>query len=494
MLNRDRFSTEQREIAARLEIQRLERDLEHMFRRVSRDQAILAIAEWHQRATSFRRSPPHIVDQLITAAAAYGRDSGTRTVDLRFIERAANKCLEVGNPVHMVWLDRIGDLEMLMPIMHREQIQLQLSANKSIYARMYILFLDLLDQNALVAIESEIGKSVANLLHGSYFSTLLSLVALKPSEPYRYLDNTAIEFYSRSGLLEGGLESIIELCGTPVIEFGEKYLTRIGGLSNIVHAKSLKPLLLDIPMLGLASGGSVMPVPNAVPYSLYWLLGSVARCSQCSQAYGTAFANYARKIVESLAPDDISRPDEQGGDDRRCDIKAVFNDYSMIIECKATRFTKNIITPSSIIRDSTTEKIASACEQLANTSDKNCVQVSIIVIDDNLSVPNSDWYWSMIYEEFDCVREHVEAIGMRPWVWSLDVLEAVVEASISSGISIPDIISMYQEQPYRVHGEWDTWLLRFRRQLNESTEVRLLDWKQACLDVHFTLEKSSFEK
>jgi len=487
MLGHDQFTPEQRVVSAKLKLDRLERDLKQIFRRASKDKAIAQIMLWHKKANGFLHSPPHLVDQLVCAAAAYGSDSTTQELKSSRFSAAVRACLEVGNPAHMIWLDRTDGLEMLMPVIYREQVQLQLNANNSIYARLYNLYIELLDVQARLRIESSLGANLLGLIHASYFLSVVSLMPLRANGNLHLIGVNAIEAYEQTKLAAGGLDDLLRLFKMPVNDFGELYKKRRKDLVSKEYARSLKPLLLDNPLLELSSKNSIMPLPNTLPFSLHWLIGDKAREGHSSIQFSNSFANYTRKVVDSLAPLVMRKPDEEDHNGRRCDILAVFEDWDLLIECKATRFKRNIITPESIVQDTSTGKIVSACEQLAMTVDDGREHVSAVVLDDSLAVPNSDWYWELIFERFPGTQDHVRTIGHRPHIWSLEVLEGIVEVCLATGISIPDLVIKYQEQPYHVHGEWDTWLSRFRKEFHTETPVEMLDWKQACVDDYFLI-------
>lgn len=486
-MNSEPITPEHRVILARLDLDRLERELKQLFRRCSKVDSIYELSLWHRRANGFRTSPPHIVDQLVSAAAAYGVKNIGQQFGRQKVESAKRRCLDVGNPAHMIWIDRTGDLEMFMPVVHREQVQLQLNASRGQFVRLYTIYLDLLDDNARFGIEESLGVEILGLLHAAYFLAL----AFRTDECRRNacILNDELEYiYSQSALELSGFSDLIQLLAINVGDFGEKYLHRYMGLEKKEFSRSLRPMLLEYPMLDLGDGNTILPLPDCLLFCLERLLGTHARDERYIESYSTAFANYTRKLVGDLLPNEMVRPDEEQAGERRCDVKAKFDQYELVIECKATRFTRNFISPDTIRDDGSTAKIVSACEQLANSISQSVEFVAVIIVDDELAVPNSDWFWSLIMDRNVSVRDQVEVMKKRPLVWSLGGLEGAVQLCKALDTNILDLVTEYLSQPYHLHGEWETWMSSKRRMVNAVNPVRLLDWQEECLMEHFSFK------
>ncbi len=436
-------------------VEKLEYDLSQLLKWYDKIHAINELSVLRYQIKFKGPWPSHYVARLICAVSQYGTRNG-KQISRDGLVDAINRIIETGNPAHMIVLSDQRTVELFGQLVGREQFPFQTAVTSRDVGRAIWLFKKLLPQPAQLWLEKKLKTNIQRSLLFAGMSAKL----LDDGSKNLLFNGTTLANSVKAGFGLHEVMAVLRTCSAKPEAIKSILDNQYESVVNRAFLWTGESPLARYPMVRLSDWEYRSPFPNMIFPSFYRRLGDHLRSDKKhSTAWGVAFSRYIELVIGDLGADRVLYPDREVKDRPKCDFIFCYKDFDLYVESKSTRFSRNIITKTTIENDTSTGEIARGCVQIANSvMDGGRPSLGVVVIDDDLSFANSRWYRSRILSRNRDAAKSLRALGSFPNVWSLDVLEKVVGVSVETGLSLFDLNREYCNDNYNQYGDWGTWL------------------------------------
>jgi len=377
------------------------------------------------------------------------------------------------------------DFSLWFLFMHREQIELQRDFSKSCLARLYRLFLK---DNPMPMLnhgfEQMTGLNLRDWIKCSFavYGCVLKDQQLRFPRPIKLPD---VNLDPRK------FELFLDRASAMPSQIGAWFLNKRHGTKSKFHTL-IRSVFFQYPLIRHDDSNYVAPFPSLVfQYAESSIYETIKELPRFADEFGTSFETYVRGLVEQCAETPLVWTEgalKDAAKDKSCDFIIDQGSYLILVEVKATRFSRDILTPDNISTDNSTKKIAIAALQLLSSLrdlrdgrfrglgiDANKPAFAVIVTYGEVPFANSEWY----FERY--LRPPIEERAASAGALDLDSFEAtpiVLQANyfeILMGLlryrfrTLPELIQDRTLQGYGATGDWDTYLIKLWETLAPDT-------------------------
>lgn len=441
--------------------------------------------------SQWARYPPHTLVNAIEANCAYFR--GHRDVEFsqnRF-DQIINHYKDYYDPYlkYVIRVEKSADLFALA--LSREQFDLQRRPNLDDFARTLLLYeIDDPISGSSSLFNNHTGISVNDWIYMCF--AIQSHVLNRSSPLVRSEDYTESIV---SSVPRDSVPAFLEQVSAPPESIGEHFRSERSNYPAHLHI-FIKSAFFMKPLIAFEDGQYLVVHPNLIFYHAdQGLYDACFRLNQdvFAEEFGKSFENYIGLILgEFFSKDRIHseselRPISTG---RTCDFLVDDEHCVILIECKATRYSSDLLTENAILNDNSTGKIADAFEQLHSTAarvangdfrgligDRVRPIVGLVAMYGELYFANSDTYFNKFISERldqDVLEDWPNPLAHSPQIMRVGTLEAFLVVMRERKESPLKLIEDKLRLPYIQTGDWQSYL--------GSISQEIQNWSIPALD------------
>lgn len=258
----------------------------------------------------------------------------------------------------------------------------------------------------------------------------------------------------------------------------------------------IRSAFFNKPLLAIPGGAYVVVHPHLVFHAADE--GLYAACSRNAPdefyvEFGPSFESYIGLLLRDMfSPSSVFAENQlqaiAGG--RTCDYLVLDGSSTLLVECKATRYSADLLTEGAILNDNSTGKVADGIEQLLVTASRirngdyaslgagaERPIVGIVVTYGELHFANSEYY----YDTFISRRLHEPAragypgpLASKPQVVNAETLERLLVVARERAMGVKDLIDEKLAIPYGRAGDWSQHLYSAGKDVT-NWEIPILD-------------------
>lgn len=414
-------------------------------------------------------APVHQVAMMIEAVCAYTRGQNNDQLNWPRYVKIKNIFHDKKEPALHAAIKR--GVDWFIPVMQREQLELQ--RGQSVYDVSNALDL-YTDKNLADEMECELGMLPERWVSVSL--AIWSIISKQEIVTIRPVINP--EEKNQIALSENELKHVLSRLSRSSEEIGRRFKELRQQTAPKFHSH-IRSTFVDKPFVSIGDG-YCSPIPGVAFRGMFAELYRVAR--DCP-SFDPAFSNAMEHVVEKtlyLIPEAnriwTNKEIEPRSHGRSCDFIVSADGYLLLVECKATSFTRDIVIPKIMENDGSTRKIQSGHIQIHQTCKKyrengldGLVQqrdvpvIGLVITFGAIPFSNAPWYYDRFIK--DRVERklgdqgHFEFAGRRiPFSLSLEMLQVLVVYLRDSGVTLLDAVHDYCSEQYVVTGDWDAYL------------------------------------
>lgn len=434
--------------------------------------------------------PIHHVIHSIEASCAYSRSYNDQVTEERF-NRVINLYKKYYDPYLQYTLDIQKDIILAFLAIAHQQLALQRYPNIHEWARAIYLFND----NDLPK-SSELLKDTYELTFEEWIFLCFGVLTATGVNTNIAFD---LDYFLRTEIKNFPKHAVIpflELSSTTFSRIRENYFeirNRYEPFLNIFHTS----LFFSYPII-VSKSQYMLVHPYMIIY--HATEGLYRTCSELDEEkfgeeFGHSFEKYVGDLIESF-PNKLLTLNEpriiQEVSGKSTDYIILFDDSIVLIECKATRYSADLLTENAIAKNNSTGKIAEAYIQIDNTAqqirrgalgnlveDLNKPIYGIVITFGNLPFVNSDYY----FEKFIKSRMYSKVVDFASWpfplsfppqTFSIDTFESLITTVVNTDYSVRQIFEMKMEEEYLKVGDWPEYIANIEG-ANDDWIIPLLD-------------------
>lgn len=418
---------------------------------------------------------PHHTLHAIESYCAFARRHPRRIPEWSNLARIMNVYHEHKNPLQYAYLEK-NEFSLFMLLMQREQMDVQYSYCLNDIARVWRLYAL---SNPLPRLNSAFeGQYGINFREWITMSVMCGVLC----QEYRYFHIDEIAKSTVHSINRERIRSYFKESSRNVEEIGSEFKSSRKKLKNIAFHGVIRSQFLRYPLIRLHD--DVFFAPKHDFLTLHAGSGIYSRIRQMkdfSDEFGTQFETYVATLAERTKPIRMLRDNELESHlpGKHCDLLLEFEDYILLVECKAVSFTAEMLTERSVLQDNSTTKIADAIVQIATTIQEirkgslNAIGInkskpieSVIVTYGDVPFVNSDWHFEKIIAP-SLQQRHREDIAdalmiqvNRPIVLKTSSWENLVGLLAAQVTTMTDLKQRKKAENYITEGDWDVFLCK----------------------------------
>lgn len=419
--------------------------------------------------------PPHIIVKSIEANCAYFRNYRTAVLDERRFNEIISLQTDYYDPYLRYVLQDLQDLDLFALAMSREQFELQHTPTLDLFARSIILYSD----SPQLSRSRELFEARTQIT----ISDWIFLCFIITSVVYGH----DVSIFHLRNILESDIKSMPRAAAPYFLECASATPSQIGTLyKNIRQRHSphlhifLKSSFFSKPLLNIGEDNYLVVHPylifNHADQGIYDICISEFQ-DVFSNEFGASFEKYVGELLgEFYSPDSIINEGKMADliEGRVCDYVIELSDCILLVECKATKYSADLLTENAILHDNSTGKIANAFEQIRNTGarivdsqldllicDNSKPLVAISVFYGDLYFANSDGYFERFIRnrmDPDFLGDWPEPLLVRPQIMKIDTFERFLTVCREKKFSPKELIDQKVRLPYEQVGDWQAFI------------------------------------
>lgn len=437
--------------------------------------------------------PPHIILHAIEANCAYYDDHYDDTVDHKKIGGILNLLKPGGLDCYTIYMIP-HNLDLFLQYIHRHQLDAQKTEfSEKHLARYWKIFLDneftpkLFDD-----FEKKYGITAEKWFQCSYctFAMMYNKLTIPLTFPIES---------ERIPLSENDFHAYFNLSAFTVEQVKDKYTTSREKINREFHFL-IRSCFLERPILRLPDNRLIAPIPELIfrhaGYGLHQCFEDIDKHKRC---IGDSFQSYVGNVLNCLKSKkelfDNNDIEKVADGEKSCDFILSTIHENILVECKATLFTVNILTQNAITKSTSTTHICRGFEQVDRTVDlinqgifeskidKSKPCIGIIVTLGEIPAANSEWYFkeiipSNVVGKKGFAAEFFKKTGRNPMIISINALENLIMYINSTNKSLLSIYDEKNGQSEIVVGDWETFL---GNKISESKNVEPLAFVESVM-------------
>ncbi len=338
---------------------------------------VYALAIAMDRTRSDRRHrlryPPHYLIHAMAASCAYSRSTQPAPVPGQVVTNIMNLYANYYDPASRYLLEHKRSPHLWLAYMQRHQYYLQHTPNFYDVGRNLVLFEDRRYPQSARRMRERYGFGFREWTTFCFalYSGLGAADRRFPVIDEGFLRNSAsaIGRHERLDAMFGLLAATPEEVGTDYRELR----ARPGFLG---HDPALPTLFQERPLLRTPEGPFIAVHRPLVfarglegPYDISMASGHWGEVF--GKEFGTIFERYVGNVLAYLpgVPVFSERQMRRYTERKICDYLVVGEDFVLLIECKATKYSSTLVTETAVKQDNSTRKLAEATDQLCSTAD-----------------------------------------------------------------------------------------------------------------------------
>lgn len=461
------------ELKIRADARHFYRELEAKVRQFQPGHFIPSIVQKMRRyldAQRYVRAPQFRIGMAIEANCAYHRGHASQQLTPYRYAQILNVFLEYQQPSLSDLIKK--DLGMFFHFLHREQLELQRSYSKPDLSRHQSIFL----HADMPRLSSEMIERYG-FTPLQWFKAAFAVFATTEGNDTGCLTLSVGTEYREIGLCKEDLLAYLAHSSSTPREIGERFKSLRENTKPQFHA-CIRSVFVEKPIIDFGEGRYLSPFPAvALQHAGMGLYSLLSTLPSFSIEFGPAFERHVQRVLQHipyvqriLNHNDLDTMIEG----RVCDLLLDCGDYVILVECKATTFTRNIITPETIPDDNSTIKVSEALVQLSNTARRirngdldsigiarDCKIESLVAVFGEIPFANAPWYYDRFLRsaaELQLGTPLSESLQDAPIVLASPSLEYLVLAMHHQEANFSELRAHKKESGYGATGDWDTYL------------------------------------
>lgn len=421
------------------------------------------------------QTPHHRVIHAIEANCAFFRHHYHEPVTLQKLFSVMNVYHDL-EPTDLLarYLDQ-HHLDLAFMNLHRQQIEFQTEYGKADLAKAWSLFVEGNPCPKLSeSFASRFGLSMKEWMRIAF----VTYAVANGQSRNKFRSDQLL--HPSLGLRPAAVEAFIrEATWTPE-ELGEAFREARQNIP-VQHHSFIRSAFWERPLINLGDGRLLAPVANLLAaFAGEGLYRRMLQLGPFHDEFSASFEAYVERFLPFLsdAPKVIGakRLKRELAPSKSCDFLVELPTEILLVECKATRFTKRLLTPTVIAEDTAIRKIADGFHQVLVTSrdtaagrleslavSKNKPMVGIVVTYGDIPFVNSDWCTSEILAPLLKNKWTEEGTGgsmmvAPPTTMSVATFELLVVACRHLNTSVRQILADRSSQRFIQSGDWGPYL------------------------------------
>lgn len=419
--------------------------------------------------------PGNLVYQIICGACAYG-DLELGGVPVDNVTEARNVVASLTNPVHLLGMNDLNDINMFMQAVGREQFGYQHQVSQQEIGRYKWIYRQLFPKNLTGALQRKLCADPCDIIYASQIFCMAFFNEVFESPISRVAADLV-----RFKVLPWHSMLLFEYVGVTVGQIRKYYHDRLQNIEDRVFFWADRPLLVSRPLIMLDSENFICPFPEILPRAVYKRMGDLVRSDNAlSNGFGLAFQRYTQLLLEDLSNSVISFPDEESRKESRCDFRVELPGGVLYVEAKAVRVSHDKLSPRLIQEDSSTKRVAEAAIQMAASIEREDERrYGIVIVDDYIYDTHTSWYRSMYKNVSPESADAISHFDDRFLVWSHHDLELLVMLCNATGETAVELLEQYFEQDEHLRGDWRVWISN----RYSTVDIRVIPWVRNMADI-----------
>lgn len=435
--------------------------------------------------------PPHMLVNAIEANCAYFRGHRDLQMTHGRLHQILNHYKDYYDPYIKHVLRELRNIDLFALAMSREQFDLQRTPNLNDFARTLLLYeISNPVPNSSSLFQDHTGVSVNDWI---YMCLAIQSHVLNRSNPLIHPDN-----YINSPIPSVPRNSVppfLKQASTKPKEIGDYFRGQRDKYPPHLHI-FIKSAFFSTPLIEYEDGQYLVVHPYLIFY--YADQGIYDTCSSLNQdvfahEFGDSFEKYAGCLLAEFFPKDRIFPEsmiQAKSEGRVCDYLVDADDCIILIECKATRYSSDLLTENAVLNDNSTGKIADAYEQIIDTAkrvrkgdfkgqlaDNSRPIIAFVTMYGELYFANSLSYFGRFISmrlDKDLLNTWPSPLMHPPQILKIDTLERFLIIMRERKVSPCEMIDEKKQLPYSQAGDWPSYL--------GSISEGITDWSIGLLE------------
>lgn len=436
--------------------------------------------------------PPHIILHAIEANCAYHKDGYDDIVRHNKIIDILNLLIPGDLDCYKLYMIH-HSLDLFIQYMYREQLDAQKAEfSRKHLARYWKIFLDNeFTPKLFPDFEGRYGITVEKWFQCSFCA--FAMLHNELTTPLTFSIDEPIP------LSEKDFRAYFNLSVFTVEQVKNMYIANRKEIGHAYHFLIVS-CFMEKPILQLSDNRLIAPIPELIfrhmGYGLHQCFKEIDKHKRC---IGKSFQSYVGNVLSCLKSKkelmDNNVIEKAADVMKSCDFILSTAHENILVECKATLFTVNTLTPNAITKSNSTTSICRGIEQVDETIDlinkgvfddkvdKSKPCIGIIVTLGEIPAANSEWYFkeiipSNVEGKKGFASEFFKKTGRNPMIISINALENLIMYINSTNKSLFGIYDEKKGQSEIVVGDWETFL---GNKISESKNVEPLAFVESVM-------------
>lgn len=441
--------------------------------------------------SQWARYPPHTLVNAIEANCAYFRGHRDLQLSQNRFDQIINHYKDYYDPYlkYVIRVEKSADLFALA--LSREQFDLQRRPNLDDFARTLLLYeVDDPIPGSSSLFKNQRGISVNDWIYMCF--AVQSHVMNRPSPLVKTEDYTDSIV---SSIPRESVPAFLEHVSAPPASIGEHFRSERSKYPAHFHI-FIKSAFFTNPLIAFEDGQYLVIHPNLIFYHAdQGLYDSCFKLNQdvFAEEFGKSFENYIRLILGEFFTEDRIHSESElqpNSAGRTCDFLVDDEDCVILIECKATRHSSDLLTENAILHDNSTGKIADAFEQLHSTAarvangdfrgligERERPIVGLVAMYGELYFANSDTYFEKFISEIleqSVLEDWPNPLAHSPQIMRVGTLESFLVFVRERKVSPLKLIEEKLRLSYIQTGDWQSYLGSISQEI-QNWSIPILD-------------------
>jgi hypothetical protein len=435
--------------------------------------------------------PPHMVVNSVEANCAYFRRHRSDPLTESRFNEILNHYKDYHDPYVKYVLRELKSLDLFALATAREQFELQRVPTLHDFARTLLLY----ERGNPLPRSSAGFARRTGFTFGEWIYMCLAVHAhvLSRRPPVVHPDN-----YINSEIASiprDAVNPFFQAISATPLEVGAHFRESRAKYPPYLHI-FIRSAFFDKPLLALPGGAHVVVHPHLVFHAADE--GLYAACTRDApddfySEFGPSFESYVGALLcDMFSPSSVFTESRLQGlaGGRTCDFLVLDGSSTLLVECKATRYSADLLTQNAILNDNSTGKVADGIEQLLLTASRvrsgdyagigaapERPIAGLVATYGELHFANSEYY----FDNFVSRRLHEAArtsypgpFASRPQVINVEAFERLLVMARERGSDVNALIHEKLATPYTQTGDWSQYLFSAGKDVT-NWEIPILD-------------------
>ncbi len=426
--------------------------------------------------------PPHMVVNSIEANCAYFRGHRDQEMTLNRFNEILNHYKDNYDPYLKHVLREPGNVDLFSLAMSREQFDLQRTPSPNDFART----LQLYEVNNPLPQASCTFRDRNGISFHDWIYMCLAI--------YSHVSNRSSPLIHPDDYIKSSVASIPREAVPLFLKKASARPKQIGAYFRKLRETYpphlhifIRSAFFQTPLVVFDNGTYLVVHPYLIFHyageGLYIACSSLDR-DTFGREFGRSFQQYTgRLLADFFPPGSIHTESElqEMSRGRTCDFLVDHPDCVLLLECKATRYSSELLTENALSKDNSTGKVADAFGQIVHTAarlrrgvfarrvprgDKPIV--GAVVTYGELYFANSSYYFDTFVSErmeVKLLQDWPSPLAHPPQIVSIGSLESMLVMARETGQSPLDIIGAKLALPFAQTGDWPQYIASYAREV-----------------------------